>query len=117
VRLIDGQAPPALLAAAGQNLAAIRRAHAGAKPVLALSFFDGWMIGGIHKFSPISMDQFPAAGLQPEGRESSNATGNNPFPGALVKPALALDFCRVVLISKKVVYNDGGRWQECQQIM
>jgi hypothetical protein len=66
VRLINGQSPPALLAAARQDLAAIRRAHPGAKPMLALSFFNGWMIGGIHKLSPISMDQFSVTGLQPE---------------------------------------------------
>jgi hypothetical protein len=71
VRLINGQSPPALLAAVGQNLAAIRRAHSGAKPMLALPFFNGWMIGGIHKFFPISMDQFSAAGLQLEGRKSA----------------------------------------------
>jgi len=68
VRLINGQSPPALLTAVRQNLAAIRRAHSGAKSMLALPFFNGWMIGGIHKFSPISMDQFSAAGLQREDR-------------------------------------------------
>jgi len=50
--LINGQSPSALLAAVGQNLAAIRRAHPGAKPMLALPFFNGWMIGAIHKFFP-----------------------------------------------------------------
>jgi hypothetical protein len=66
--LLNGQSPPALLTAAGQDFAAVRRAHPGAEPVFALSFFNRWMIGGIHKFSPISMDQFSAAGLQPESR-------------------------------------------------
>jgi len=72
VRLINGQSPSALLAAVGQNLAAIRRAHPGAKPMLALPFFNGWMIGGTHKFSPmISIDQFSVAGFQLEGRRSA----------------------------------------------
>jgi len=56
VRLINSQSPPALLAAVRQDLAAIRRTHPGAEPVLALPFFNGWMIGGFHKLSPISMD-------------------------------------------------------------
>jgi hypothetical protein len=59
VRLINGQSPPALLAAAGQNLAAIRRAHSGAKPMLALPFFNRWMIGSIHERSlvPVKSNQ------------------------------------------------------------
>jgi hypothetical protein len=52
--LINGQSPPALLAAAGQDFAAVCRAHPGAEPVFALSFFNRWMIGGIHKLFPIS---------------------------------------------------------------
>jgi len=69
--LINGQSPPALLAAVSYDLAAIRRAHPGAKPMLALPFFNGWMIGAIHKLSPMSMDQFSAAGIQLEGRKSA----------------------------------------------
>ena len=55
MRLINGQSPPALLAAVRQDLAAIRRAHPGAKPMLALPFFNGWMIGGIHECSLVSV--------------------------------------------------------------
>ena len=76
MRLINGQSPPALLAAVGQNLAAIRRAHSGAKPMLALPFFNGWMIGGIHEFSPISMDRFSTAGLSTER------------PGSVMQPVI-----------------------------
>jgi len=62
-RLINRQSPPALLAALRQNLAAIRRPHAGTEPMLALSFFNGWMISGIHELSSISMAQCSTAGL------------------------------------------------------
>ena len=51
-----------LAALSVDHLAPVGSAHPGAEPMLALPFFNGWTIGGVHKLSPISMDQFSAAG-------------------------------------------------------